>query len=67
MLLLVQAPSKDSAVRAKRLIDMWRQALQNQSQGCELMDLALLRLDGLHWAGLGQNFALSKHVKEALN
>ncbi|PGH10712.1 hypothetical protein AJ79_05303 [Helicocarpus griseus UAMH5409] len=67
MLLLVQAPTKDHAVRAKRLVYLWRQTLRTQSQGCELMNLALVRLDGLLSTGLGRNFHLPKHVKEALD
>ncbi|KAJ5156636.1 hypothetical protein N7492_009439 [Penicillium capsulatum] len=66
MLLLVQAPSQEHALRARRLVYMWRQALRGQSQGCALMNLALVRLDGPHWTGLAQNFFLPKHVKEAL-
>lgn len=66
MLLIVQAPSKEHALRARRLIFMWRQALRGQSQGCELLNLALVRLDGPHWAGLARNFFLPRHVKEAL-
>lgn len=66
MLLVVQAPSREHALRARRLVYMWRRALRGQSQGCELMNLALVRLDGPHCTGLTQNFFLPKHVKEAL-
>lgn len=69
MLLLVVrvAPSRDHAIRARRLVYMWRQALRSQSKGCDLMDLALVRLDGIHWTGLSRNFYLPRHVEEALN
>ncbi|KAJ5322336.1 hypothetical protein N7452_010625 [Penicillium brevicompactum] len=64
MLLVVQAPSKEHAVRARGLVDMWRQALvRNQSQ---MMDLALVRLNGPHWMGLTRNFFLPNHVREAV-
>lgn len=67
MLLVVQAPSKEHAFRACRLVYMYRQALRSQSQGSQLMNLALVRLDGPHWTGgLAQNFFLPKHVKDAL-
>ncbi|KAJ5679293.1 hypothetical protein N7462_007537 [Penicillium macrosclerotiorum] len=66
LLLFVQAPSKEHALRARRLVHMWRQALRGQSRGCELMNLALIRLDGLHWAGLPRRFFLPQHVKDAL-
>ncbi|XHF99555.1 hypothetical protein AWENTII_003054 [Aspergillus wentii] len=67
MLLIVQAPSKDHAIRARRMLHMWKQALRSQSQGTELMNLALVRLDGIDWTGLSRNFYLPKHVEEALN
>lgn len=66
MLLVVQAPSQEHALRAHRLLYMWRQAMRSQSQGSHLMNLALVRLDGPHWAGLARTFFLQKHVKEAL-
>jgi hypothetical protein len=64
LLLLVQAPSKDHATRAKRLVHMWRQVLRRQS---DVMNLTLVRLDGVHWTGLCQNYYLPKRVKEALD
>ena len=67
MLLLVQAPTKDHALRAKQLVEMWRQALRGQRGGCQLTTLALLRLDGFYWAGLERSFTLPRHVKEALH
>ena len=67
LLLLVQAPSKDQAIRARQLLHMWRQALRRQSDGSSLMNLALVRLDGIHWTGLCRNYYLPKHVKEALD
>ncbi|KAE8384442.1 hypothetical protein BDV23DRAFT_177069 [Aspergillus alliaceus] len=57
--------SKDHALRARRLVHMWRQALRRQSEGFSLMNPALVRLDGVHWAGLGRNYYLPRHVKEA--
>ena len=66
MMLAVQAPSKKHALRALRLVYMWRQALRGQNQGNTLMDLALVRLDGPHWTGLARSFFLTQHVKEAL-
>lgn len=67
ILLVVQAPSKDHAIRAMRLVYMWRQALRSHSRCSGLMNLALVRLDGPHWANLSKNYYLAKHVKEALN
>ncbi|RJE25737.1 hypothetical protein PHISCL_01925 [Aspergillus sclerotialis] len=67
MLLLVQAPTKDHAVRANRLLCLWRQALRSQSGGCALMLPALTRLDELYSTGLSRNYYLPKHVKELLD
>lgn len=67
MLLLVQAPSKEHAIRARRLVHTWRQVLRNQSERSNLISLALVRLDGAHWNGLSRNYYLPKHVKEALD
>jgi hypothetical protein len=64
MLLVVQAPSKDHAVRARGLVDMWRQALVRSQ--CPMTDLALVRLNGPHWMGLTRNFFLPEHVREAI-
>ncbi|OQE26079.1 hypothetical protein PENFLA_c007G10724 [Penicillium flavigenum] len=64
MLLVVQAPSKEHAVRATGLVDMWRQALVRGQ--CQMMDLALVRLNGPHWMGLTRNFFLPNHVREAV-
>jgi hypothetical protein len=64
MLLVVQTPSKEHAVRARGLVDMWRQALVRGH--CQMMDLALVRLNGPHWMGLTRNFFLPNHVREAI-
>jgi hypothetical protein len=64
MLLVVQAPSKEHAIRARGLVDMWRQALVRCQ--CQMMDLALVRLNGPHWNGLTRNFFLPGHVREAI-
>lgn len=67
MILLVQAPTKDHAIRAKRLLYMWRQSLRSQSTGCDMTNLALVRLEGILSTGLERNYYLPKHVKEALD
>ncbi|PLB53502.1 fungal-specific transcription factor domain protein [Aspergillus steynii IBT 23096] len=66
ILLLVQAPSANHAMRAHRILRMWRQTIRSQSQGNEWMKLALVRLDGPHWKGLDQTYYLPKHVREVL-
>ncbi|PYI03562.1 hypothetical protein BO78DRAFT_374862 [Aspergillus sclerotiicarbonarius CBS 121057] len=67
LLLVVQAPTKDHALRAKARLDLWRHTLRNHSTGCRMMDLGLIRLDGPLWAGLASNYYLPRHVKDALD
>ncbi|KAL4889644.1 fungal-specific transcription factor domain-containing protein [Aspergillus ambiguus] len=67
MLLLVQSPTKDHAIRARRLVYLWRQTLRTQSNGCTLMNMALVRLDGFLSTDIGRSFYLPKHVKETLD
>lgn len=68
LLLLVQSPTKDHAVKANRLVHMWRQVLRSLSRSCgELVNLGLVRLEGPHWVGLSGNYYLAQHVKEALD
>ncbi|KAL2826267.1 hypothetical protein BDW59DRAFT_171918 [Aspergillus cavernicola] len=67
LLLLVQAPSKEHAVRAKKLVYMWQAALQSQSRGWDMMDLGLVRLNGALGMGLASSFHLPLHVREALD
>ncbi|OJJ94882.1 hypothetical protein ASPACDRAFT_127782 [Aspergillus aculeatus ATCC 16872] len=66
ILLLVQAPTKDHALRAKRLIDLWRDALRNQSKSSSVVGLGLVQLEAALWAGLSRNYYLPRHVKEIL-
>lgn len=68
LLLLVQSPTKDHAIRTKRLVHMWRQVLRSLSRSCGgLVNLGLVRLEGAHWVGLSGNYYLAQHVKEALD
>ncbi|KAL4907087.1 hypothetical protein BDW74DRAFT_190084 [Aspergillus multicolor] len=64
LLLLVQAPSKEHAIRAKSLVYGWQQALRNQCRGWDMMDLGLVRLNGPLRMGLGNVFYLPSHVQE---
>ncbi|PYI35442.1 fungal-specific transcription factor domain protein [Aspergillus indologenus CBS 114.80] len=66
ILLLVQAPTQDHALRAKRLVDLWRDALRNQKQSSSMVCLGLVRLEATLWAGLSRNYYLPRHVKEIL-
>ncbi|KAL4762781.1 uncharacterized protein BDW70DRAFT_166586 [Aspergillus foveolatus] len=64
LLLLIQTPSKEHAIRAKRLVYGWQQALRSQSRNWDMMDLGLVRLHGLLGLGLGNAFWLPDHVRE---
>ncbi|KAL4992187.1 hypothetical protein BDW68DRAFT_197392 [Aspergillus falconensis] len=66
LLLLVQAPGKEHAIRAKRLVYGWQQALRSQSRGWNMMDLGLVRLHGPLGLGLGNAFWLPDHVREVV-
>ncbi|OOF95826.1 hypothetical protein ASPCADRAFT_506649 [Aspergillus carbonarius ITEM 5010] len=66
LLLVVQAPTKDHALRAKARLNPWRHALRTQSSGCSMMNLGLIRLEGPLWAGLSSTYYLPRHVKDAL-
>jgi hypothetical protein len=66
VLLLVQAPTKEHAIRAKKLVYMWQQALQSQSNGWDMMDLGLVRLNGPLSMGLSNAFYLPQHVREVV-
>ncbi|GIK07680.1 hypothetical protein Aspvir_003346 [Aspergillus viridinutans] len=62
MLLLVQAPNADRAVKGKHLVESWLRGLRCQSQSFPMMKLGLTRFDAMHWAGLAQTFLLPQHV-----
>lgn len=65
-LLLVQAPDLPRAVKAKALLEKWRQLLRYQHRAFPLFLLAKLQLDCYYWNGLGETFHLSAHVQQAL-
>lgn len=66
MLLLVQAPNAERAVKGKHLVDSWLRVLRTQSLSFSLMKLGLTRLDAMHWVGLGQTFVLPQHVQDII-
>ncbi|UNI24521.1 hypothetical protein JDV02_010258 [Purpureocillium takamizusanense] len=66
MVLLVQAPSSDNALKAKQMLENWRRVLRDQSKAFPLLLLAMTRLNGFYWAGLSETFCLPQHVQEVL-
>ncbi|KAJ6439315.1 fungal specific transcription factor [Purpureocillium lavendulum] len=66
MVLLVQAPSSENALKAKQMLENWRRVLRDQSKAFPLLLLAMTRLNGFYWAGLSETFLLPQHVQEVL-
>lgn len=66
MVLLVQAPSTENAVRAKQTLDRWRRNIRTKSQAFPVLSLARVRLDSYYWAGLSETFYLPSHVQEVI-
>ncbi|KAL6233711.1 hypothetical protein BDW75DRAFT_251855 [Aspergillus navahoensis] len=66
LLMLIQAPGKEHAIRAKRLVYGWQQALRSQSRAWNMMDLGLVRLHGPLGLGLGNAFWLPDHVRDVV-
>lgn len=66
MVLLVQAPSSENALKAKQMLENWRRVLRDQSKAFPLLLLAMTRLNGFYWAGLSETFCLPLHVQEVL-
>ena len=65
-LLLVQAPNKVRAAKAKSLRQLWLRSLQRQyKQDCSLFTLGLVRLSTWPLQDLGQYFNLPLHVSNA--
>lgn len=67
LLLLVQAPNAERAVKGKQLVDSWLRVLRCQSVSFPMVRLGLTRLDAIHWVGLEQTFVLPQHVLQVVN
>ena len=52
--LFVSAEVVDDARECLELLESWRAALRLKSRSCDLLNLALLRLDGVFVRGLGE-------------
>lgn len=66
MVLLVQAPTSENALRAKQMVEQWRGVLRDQSGTSPLMLLALTQLSGFYSAGISETFCLPSHVQEVI-
>ncbi|KGO48660.1 Transcription factor, fungi [Penicillium expansum] len=66
-LLLVQAPTRQHALRSRDLLDLWSHTLRCQHRSHEgLMQLGLVRLNQMQIEGLDNIFNLPAHVSEIL-
>lgn len=66
VLLVVQAPNVQHAVKAKQLLDMWSQTLKERYHVCPMVRLGVLRLNSFNLAGLSETFYLPSHVEQVL-
>ena len=59
MLLFVTSPNIEDARECLELLLSWRSLLRIKSRSCDLLNLALLRLDGVFVAGIDKLIDLS--------
>ena len=62
MVILVQSPTLEAAVKAKRLLQTWRHVVRDQSKVSPLLLLALARLNGYFSTGISDVFSLPPQV-----
>ncbi|KAF0329465.1 hypothetical protein GQ607_003414, partial [Colletotrichum asianum] len=63
MLLLVQAPSSESGVRARELLERWRQVVKDHAKVSPLFLLAATEPGQVFEAGIAETFCLPSHVQ----
>lgn len=61
--LFVSAEIVDDARECLELLEGWRAALRLKSRSCDLLNLALLRLDGVFVRGLGELVELGEGAR----
>lgn len=66
MLLLVQAPSAESGVRARELLERWRQVIKDHAKMSPLFLLTATELGQVYEAGIAETFCLPSHVQGIL-
>ena len=67
LLLYVTSPNVTDAKECLALLNAWRSLLRIKSRSCDLLNLALLRLDGVFVAGIDQRIDLSPSAAQAWN
>lgn len=61
--MFVSAENVEDARECLDLLENWRAALRLKSRSCDLLNLALLRLDGVFVRGLGELVELSEGAR----
>ncbi|KAK3695918.1 hypothetical protein LTR37_018273 [Vermiconidia calcicola] len=67
LLLFVTSPNVADAKECLALLKAWRSLLRIKSRSCDLLNLALLRLDGVFVAGIDRLLELSPSAAQAWN
>lgn len=65
LLLFVTSPGVADAKECLGLLKAWRSLLRIKSRSCDLLNLALLRLDGVFVAGMERLIELSPAAQQA--
>jgi hypothetical protein len=65
ILLFVTSPNLPDARECISLLNSWRSLLRVKSRSCDLLNLALLRLDGVFVAGMEKLIELSPAAAQA--
>lgn len=67
LLLFVTAPTMLDARESLSLLTSWRSLLRVKSRSCDMLNLALLRLDGVFVSGMETLIELSPSALQAWN
>ncbi|KAH8806111.1 fungal-specific transcription factor domain-containing protein [Xylogone sp. PMI_703] len=52
LLIFVQSPTLDTAIKNKDLVEKWRNTVRFQARAWQVLKLAAMRLDAIYWKGL---------------
>ncbi|RKK41474.1 hypothetical protein BFJ66_g10972 [Fusarium oxysporum f. sp. cepae] len=66
MVVFIQSPTQEAALRSREMLVSWRQIVRDQSKVSPMLLITLARIDGYFAAGLSDVFSLPAHVKAAL-
>ncbi|KAF5650937.1 urea amidohydrolase (urease) alpha subunit [Fusarium sp. NRRL 25303] len=66
MVVFIQSPTQEAALRSRDMLVAWRQIVRDQSKVSPLLLPTLARIDGYFAAGFSDVFSLPAHVKAAL-